>query len=200
MKSLAIEREFGSGGREVGMLVAKKLGIPYYDSELLIKTAEDKGFDVGQLKNFDEQMVGSFLYSLALAANPEQYNQQTKVYAMFQGLRTTMIDIVGAGPAVLIGRCSTEVLRDTPNVLRSFLYCSDMQQRIDRTVQGQTMSEGAAQKLIARKDRQRENYFHFFTQRNWKDRENYDMELNTASFAPAACADILAEIMQNNGY
>lgn len=196
MKSLAIEREFGSGGREIGMLVAKKLDIPYYDSELLVKTAEEKGFDVGQLKNFDEQMVGSFLYTLALAANPDQYNQQTKTYAMFQGLRTTMLEIADAGPAVLIGRCSTEILRERPNVLRAFLYCSDEDARTRRVTRNETMSEGDARKLILRKDRQRENYFHFLTQRSWKDRNNYDVELNTASFPPEETAHILIDMMQ----
>lgn len=66
MKSLAIEREFGSGGREIGMRVAELAGIPYYDGELLIKAAEAQGVSIELLKTYDEQRTGSFLYETLL--------------------------------------------------------------------------------------------------------------------------------------
>ena len=80
MRSIAIEREFGSGGREIGLLTAKLLGVPSYDGELLLDTAEHSGVDLALLRNFDERQAGSLLYDLALAANPNQYSERTRLY------------------------------------------------------------------------------------------------------------------------
>ena len=69
MKILAIEREFGSGGREIGMKVAEAAGIPYYDTNLLIEAAERFDISIGKLQEYDEKNCGSMMYNLVLAAN-----------------------------------------------------------------------------------------------------------------------------------
>lgn len=84
MKSLAIEREFGSGGREIGMRVAELAGIPYYDGELLIKAAEAQGVSIELLKTYDEQRTGSFLYDIA-AFSDYARNRKNTVYELFEG-------------------------------------------------------------------------------------------------------------------
>lgn len=135
MKSLAIEREFGSGGREIGMRVAELAGIPYYDGELLIKAAE--------------------------------------------------------GPAVFIGRCSTVILGESPRVLKSFIYSSDTEKRVERIIRTENVSETDAKYLMQKKDRDRKNYFHFWTQKEWADKSNYDILLNTSGVSTEACAQML---------
>ena len=102
MKSLAIEREFGSGGREIGMRVAELAGIPYYDGELLIKAAEAQGVSIELLKTYDEQRTGSFLYDIA-AFSDYARNRKNTVYELFEGIRRTMVNIELKGPAVFIG-------------------------------------------------------------------------------------------------
>ena len=92
MKSLAIEREFGSGGREIGMRVAELAGIPYYDGELLIKAAEAQGVSIELLKTYDEQRTGSFLYDIA-AFSDYACNRKNTVYELFEGIRRTMVNI-----------------------------------------------------------------------------------------------------------
>lgn len=99
MKSLAIEREFGSGGREIGMRVAELAGIPYYDGELLIKAAEAQGVSIELLKTYDEQRTGSFLYDIA-AFSDYARNRKNTVYELFEGIRRTMVNIELKGPAV----------------------------------------------------------------------------------------------------
>lgn len=191
MKSLAIEREFGSGGREIGMKVAKEAGIPYYDSELLRKAAEAQGISVQVLKEYDEKMTGSFLYDIAALTDLTRSFKGENIYEIFYSVQKTIEQLRMRGPAVFMGRCSTEILKDSPNVLRVFVYASDPASRIRRTVETEGVSENEAAKLIEKKDRQRKNYFKFWTQKEWKDFNNYDLELNTATLSTDECADIL---------
>lgn len=189
MKSLAIEREFGSGGREIGKLVAEKAGIPYYDGELLIKEAELRGVSLELLKDYDEQKTGSLLYNISLLANYHD-GSQNKIYEMSERLHTTIKNLELEGPAVFIGRCSTDILRN-PRTVRVYIYSSDEEKKRKRIVRTEQVSEETAGKLMKKKDKQRREYFKFWTQKEWAERGNYDMELNTGILSAEKCADIL---------
>ncbi len=195
MKSLAIEREFGSGGREIGKLVAKEAGIPYYDGELLIKEAERRGVSLDLLKEYDERKTGSILYNIALLANYGQNIKQDKIYEMCERLQDTIRNLAMQGPAVFIGRCSTEILKNNKTV-RVYIYSSDERERLNRVVCTEHVSESEAKKLIERRDQQRRSYFKFWTEKNWTDRRNYDMELNTGTLTAKECKDILLRAME----
>lgn len=190
MKSLAIEREFGSGGREIGMRVAELAGIPYYDGELLIKAAEAQGVSIELLKTYDEQRTGSFLYDIA-AFSDYARNRKNTVYELFEGIRRTMVNIELKGPAVFIGRCSTVILGESPRVLKSFIYSSDTEKRVERIIRTENVSETDAKYLMQKKDRDRKNYFRFWTQKEWADKSNYDILLNTSGVSTGACAQML---------
>lgn len=198
MKSLAIEREFGSGGREIGMRVAELSGIPYYDGELLLKAAEDQGVPVDMLKQYDEKRTGSFLYDIAAFSNYTS-NQKNSVYELFEGIRRTISNIEMQGPAVFIGRCSTEILKESPQALRVFIYSSDTEKRIKRIIQTENVSEIEARSMMQKRDKQRRNYFRFWTQKEWQDRANYDMELNTSELSIDACVEILLQAVKTPG-
>lgn len=195
MKSLAIEREFGSGGREIGLRVAKMAGIPYYDGELLARAAEEQGVSTEILEAYDEQRTGSLLYEIA-AYSDFANNRKNSVYELFDGLRHTIRKIEQQGPAVFIGRCSTDVLRDNPRVLKTFIYSSDEAKKIERIIMSEGVSEAEAKSLMNKKDKRRRNYFKFWTQKEWSDRSNYDMELNTSSVSIDDCAKILLAAME----
>lgn len=190
MKSLAIEREFGSGGREIGMRVAELAGIPYYDGELLIKAAEAQGVSIELLKTYDEQRTGSFLYDIA-AFSDYARNRKNTVYELFEGIRRTMVNIELKGPAVFIGRCSTVILGESRRVLKSFIYSSDTEKRVERIIRTENVSETDAKYLMQKKDRDRKNYFRFWTQKEWADKSNYDILLNTSGVSTEACAQML---------
>lgn len=196
MKSLAIEREFGSGGRDIGKMVADMAGIPYYDGEMLIREAEAKGVPLDLLKEYDEQKTGSVLYNIALLANYNQDMKQSKIYEVCCGIQETILNLEMQGPAVFIGRCSTEILRDNPRVVSAYLYSSEPGKRIERIMRMEKVSEEEARKLMTKKDRQRSAYFKFWTQKKWEDRKNYDMEFNTGTLDPQTCARILLAAME----
>lgn len=196
MKSIAIEREFGSGGRAIGMEVAKLAGIPYYDGNLLLKAAEDFGIRIDHLKEYDENKTGSILYNIAMLTSVNRYENQMKINEMFYGIQETIRKLEKEGPAVFIGRCSTEILKSSSNVLRVFIYSSDMNKKIHRVMDTEQVTKSEARRLMERKDRQREKYFKFWTQEDWKDRKNYDMELNTGILSIEECAEILLTKMK----
>lgn len=201
MKSIAIEREFGSGGREVGRKAAELLGIPFYDEELLLDAAEHGGADLSRLRNFDERQAGSLLYDLALAGNPNQYSERTRLYEMFSLLQGTIRRLAGEKPGVFIGRCSTNALSGKnggPRAVRAFIYASSLEGRCARVMQTEHVDESEAHRMMRRKDREREQYFRYFTQKNWGDRANYDIQLNTSTMPAEECARILVELARRD--
>ena len=195
MKSLAIEREFGSGGREVGMKVAKEAGISYYDSNLLDKVTERYGDSAHMLNVYDEKWTGSLLFNISMAAGYSQGNEQSKVYQMGYEVGETIQRLQRESPSVFIGRCATHILKDNPGVLRVFIYSSDEKKRIRRIVETENVSESEAKKMMDKRDKARRNYFRFWTQKDWADRGNYDMELNTSVLSTDECAKILLYAM-----
>ena len=197
-KSLAIEREFGSGGREIGKLVSDLAGIPYYDGNLMVKVAKEKGISLDLLKEYDEKNTGSILYNIALFASYNQGTNQSKIYVLYYEVQKAIKNLAKSGPAVFVGRCSTELLKDSGRAVSVYIYSSDTKKRIDRIMRTESVSESEAKKLMERKDRQRSDYFKYWTEKNWKDRGNYDMELNTSTLPPEECAQILLRAMGVN--
>lgn len=195
MKSLAIEREFGSGGREVGMKVAEAAGIAYYDGNLLEKVTERYGESANILNTYDEKWTGSLLFNISMAAGYSQGNDQSKIYQMGYEVGETIQRLQREGPSVFIGRCATHILKNNPNVLRVFIYSSDEKKRIQRIVETEKVSEAEARKMIDKRDKARRNYFKFWTQKDWGDRGNYDLELNTSILSTDECAKILLYAM-----
>lgn len=191
MKILAIEREFGSGGREIGMKVAEAAGIPYYDTNLLIEAAERFGISIGKLQDYDEKNCGSMMYNLALAANCLQGEDMSEIYKIQSGVKETIRRLGAEGPAVFIGRCATEIFKYHENAVRVYVYSSSTQKRINRTAKIEQISEEEARRLMEKKDRSRRNYFRFFTGNDWRDRKNYDLELNTGMIPVDECVRIL---------
>lgn len=191
MKSLAIEREFGSGGREIGKKVAKMAGIPCYDGSLMAQVAESKGVSLDMLKEYDEKKTGSVLYNIGLLASYNYNRNNSQVFELYYELQKTIKSLELQGPSVFIGRSSTEILRDNPRTVRVFIYSSNMDKRIERIVTTENVSEDQAKKLMEKKERERKEYFKFWTDKNWSDKANYDMALNTSSLSIDDCARIL---------
>lgn len=92
---------------------------------------------------------------------------------------------------MFIGRCATEILKDDKNVIRAYIYSSSEEKKVSRIVETENVPTQDAKKLMEKKDKSRRNYFRFWTEKEWSDRKNYDIELNTGTLSSDACADIL---------
>lgn len=121
---------------------------------------------------------------------------QSRIYEVCCGIQDTIRNLEMQGPAVFIGRCFTEILRGNPEVVRTYIYSSEEENKVERIVRTEKVSREQARKLMAKKDRQRSSYFKYWTQKKWEDRKNYDMELNTAELSPNVCVHILLAVMK----
>lgn len=112
-KTIVIDREYGSGGREVAKLLSEKLGIPFYDGELLVLASEKYGIDLGMMKDYDEKRMGSILYSIAMATSyASDFDKITKPYEIYEAQAKVMRQLVSEGPCIFLGRCAAEILKD----------------------------------------------------------------------------------------
>lgn len=195
MKTITISRQYGSGGRRIAALLSEKLGISFYDSNLLLIAGERYGLNPALLHEFDERKNSSFLYGLGMLA--DGYTNEDRVmlpYKLFQAQKDSIERLVKEGPCIFVGRCADQILKDRKDVLRVFVYASNMEDRVNRIKALDNISYREALDRIAEKDRQRKDYYYFHTGQEWGRKENYDLCLNTSTMGYETCINILAEL------
>lgn len=192
---ITIGRQFGSGGRHIGELVAKELGIPFLDEELITLAADNSELCKEAVKEADERSASSLLYTLAMGSTAMLH---TSHYHMPVNDKVFLVqsDIIrGAaqkGSAVIVGRCADYVLRDHPRVLSVFIYAND-DFRINNVATRGNISMSEAQSLINKTDRRRANYYNFYTGNRWGVMENYDLSLDASKLGAEKTAKLIAE-------
>ena len=197
-KIITISREYGSGGRTVGELVAKKLGIPFYDKEMVDAMAEECGFSHDFIEEIGEyaSVTNSFLFSIAVSSRLEGMTNMMSAADQLYACQANYIrELAENGPCVIVGRCSDYVLRETPNILNAFIY-ADMDFRAKHMAENYGKPENAVPRWLKEKDNRRKVYYKHYTGRNWGDPHNYDVCLNTSVLGIERAADILAAIAQ----
>ena len=165
---ITIGRQFGSGGKEIGIRVAKELGIPFYDKELLQEAAKKSGLCQKIFENFDERPK-SLLYAIAMDAYPlgfsgtagESLEQQVHL-AIFKTIR----NIAAEGPCVIIGRCADYALAEDPNLLSLFIS-APLEDRIARVAKRQKVTPEEAKSLIQKTDKRRASYCEYYASKKW---------------------------------
>ena len=169
---ICIGRQFGSGGREIGLGLAKKLGIRFYDKEILKKAAEESGIVEELFEKADEKPTNSFLYSLSMgthgqAMNFTNYNDYLTNDKLFLFQSNTIRDMAEKDSCVIIGRCADYILRGRKDMLSVFIH-APMELRIQRISRVRNVEEDAARSLIKKTDRQRANYYNFYADNDCK--------------------------------
>ena len=199
---ITIGRQFGSGGKEVGIRVAKELGIPFYDKELLQEAARKSGLCQKIFENFDERPK-SLLYAIAMDAYPlgfsgitgESLEQQVHL-AIFKTIR----QIAEEGPCVIIGRCASAILRAAGyRPLSVFIY-ADSADRTKRIAARNNLDEKRALHKAQKVDRMRKHHFDFYADTLWGEPESYDLMLSSSEYGIDGAANVIAsakEAMQH---
>ncbi len=181
---ITIGRQFGSGGHEIAVGLSEKLGIPYYDKEIIVEAAKKSGLNENLFKNAEEQTVSSFLYSVALGAYTPA-NSLTGMPFMninetiFQEQSKVIVDLANRGSCVIVGRCADYILKDRPECFRVFMY-ADLSDRIGRIKKLYNLDDKKAEDLILKTDKKRGNFYHYYTGKKWNNLENYDLCINSA--------------------
>ena len=189
---ITIVRQFGSGGKEVGIRVSKELGIPFYDKELLQEAAKKSGLCQKIFENFDERPK-SLLYAIAMDAYPlgfsgatgESLEQQVHL-AIFKTIR----NIAEEGPCVIIGRCADYALAENPNLLSLFIS-APLEDRIARVAKRQKVSPEEAKSLIQKTDKRRAAYCEYYASKKWGAVDGYDFCLNSSALGLSGTVELI---------
>ncbi len=185
---ITIGREYGSGGRFLGKLVAEKLGIAFYDNELITKAAEESGLSEVVFHNYDEKRDG-FLMSATGIYSYDMSLGQKVFLAQFDAIKK----IAAKDSCVIVGRCADYVLKDNPNLVSIFV-CAPMEDKIDRAVKYYGINPNKAQSIIIKTDKKRKSYYNFYTDRDWGKANNYDLCINSKCGIEVAVDAVVAYI------
>ncbi|MEG1641669.1 MAG: cytidylate kinase-like family protein [Synergistaceae bacterium] len=195
-KVISISREFASGGREIGKKLAERLSFAYYDKEVINEIAKDTNLSKEYLDHYSESnLTRNFPITIGhsfglvypmITPSDEVYKQQIDV----------MKKLAGEGDCVFIGRCSDYILRNM-NILRVFIYSTKMEEKIDRCKAkanvDELISDTELKKRILKVDRDRKEYYEYYTSLTWGDVKNYDLCINTARFSVDEAVEIIAK-------
>ena len=198
-KIITVSREFGSGGRTVGRLVAQQLGIPFYDSELVKQISLESGFAPKFVEEHGEHSPGNSLFSYAFAPQgvPGVMNGLSTADFLWNIQCSVILQIADQGPCVIVGRNADYILKDRPDVMNVFIH-ADKEFRAERIVRLYGNSEKTPAARLQEKDKRRRVNYQHYTGRTWGDAHNYDVCLNSGVLGVERCAEIIVDIVKNS--
>lgn len=194
-KIITISRQFGSGGRGIGKLLADRLDIPFYDKELIELASKESGIDERIFKSEGEetgrfyQVLGAIGYALGSPAGGiYEYSINDQLYLVQANI---IEQLANEGPCVIVGRCADYVLADREDVLNIY-FCADMDERLRRVIDEYHV-EDADEAMLCKVDKRRSNYYQYYTDRVWGKAENYDLCINTGKFDTDAIIGMIVD-------
>ena len=195
---VTISRQFGSGGRTVGHLVAQALDIPFYDKELVEQIALESGFAPKFVEEHGEHSPGKTLFSYAFAPQgvPGVMNGMSTADFLWHIQCGTILQLAEQGPCVIVGRNADYILKDRGDVLHTYIH-ADLDFRADRIVRLYGESEKSPIARLQEKDKRRKVNYQHYTGRTWGDADNYDISLNTAVVGVENAAKIIVDLVKN---
>lgn len=196
---ITIARGYGSGGRTIGKMLAKELGVNCYDREILRLASDDSGINEELFARADEKLKGSLLFKVAknvykgelippdsdkFVSNDNLFNYQAKV----------LKELAQKESYVVIGRCADYILKDMNNIIRIFVH-APMEHCIDVVEDMSSLSRKEIEQFIFKTDKYRAEYYSHYTGKDWNDARNYDLCLNTEELSFEKCVEIVKNYM-----
>lgn len=210
-KIITISREYGSGGRLIGKLVAESLGYDFYDKEIIDMAAQESGLSPDFIKKTEQNLSSGFLYNLLLGssysgtANGASSINGTQMLPLadqvFNAERKVILDLAKKGNCVIVGRCADYILNtsdevDSKSLLNVFIY-GNLEEKLKRIEELYKEPEQAAKKTIQQIDKRRANHYNTFTEATWGDRKNYDIMINSSTAGIEETARLISEIAKH---
>ena len=188
---ITISREYGSGGRYVGRMIADKLGIKFYDKDLIVKLADVTGLSEEYIEKTEEkrsplEILNNGFYA-GLSNSDELFIRESELIK----------DIAAKESCVIIGRCADFILKDKKNVLKVFIS-GTMENKIKRAVNIFKIDEKNAAKEINRINKLRASHYKYYTGREWNDASNYDICINSDLYGVEKTADLICDLVKEN--
>lgn len=194
---IALNREYGSGGKEVAEKLSKRLGIQAYDEDIADLAAKHSGIRKDYFEKVDEKPTDSFLYMLAMntftmnsSINP--FDNTLSSDKLFNKQAEVIQEIADKGDAIIVGRCAGYILREEPKCIRIYL-CADKEFRLKRIMESDHLDEKEAMKKIHSMDRKRDSYFGYYAGQDWKACNTYDLTICTSAIGIDKAVDLICQ-------
>lgn len=198
---ITVGRQYGSGGREIGTMLAEKLGIAYYDDMLLKEAAKESGLCEDLFHSFDERPK-SFLYSVAMDPYSFSMNHVMPKGSIEQQVYLATYDTIkklaDKGPCVLIGRCADYALKDRDDVINLFIT-APLENRIERVARRNGITRDEAKERIKRTDKSRASYYNYYSSKDWGDAKSYDLCIDSSLLGIEGTVELLERLVTLKG-
>ncbi|MDL2259052.1 cytidylate kinase-like family protein [Eubacteriales bacterium OttesenSCG-928-K08] len=178
---IAISRQFGSGGREIGLAVAHQLGIPCYDKELIALAAKHGELDQTRLADFDEKKESPWLYSVLYEGNDNVAKGEPVSAVLFKLQSEIIRTIAQTENAVIIGRCADHILRDSGAKLLTVFIAAPFDERVKRKMELEQLDQKHTEALVRKTDKQRRLYYQSNTNWRWGDASHFDLYFDSCT-------------------
>ena len=190
---ITISREFGSGGRFIGEEVAKKLGISYYDKDIIGQIAEQSGFSPEYIRENAELSPKKGLFAYAFSGR--DITGKSVEDMVYEAQRNVILKIAEKESCVIIGRNADFILKDREDVLNVFIH-GDMPEKVQRICKLNNVAEDNAAKMITETDKRRRTNYNFYTDQKWGMASNYSLSLNSSQLGYERCEEIILECVK----
>ena len=182
-KVITINRQYGSGGREIGRKLAEAYEVPFYDNEIISRAAKESGFAEAAFENAEEKATNSLLYSIAMGMNI--FSAQDIGYAglslddrIFLAQANVVRKVAESGPCVIVGRCADYILREREDLINVFITAA-VDFRIRRSIDIDMLPKAKAAEIVLKKDKTRANYYKYHVGERWDNVLNYDLAIRS---------------------
>lgn len=195
---VTIGRQFGSGGHEIGEKLAKKLGIKFYDKELIKLIAKQSGLCEKVLESYDEKPTNSLLYSIVMDIYPSvMYTGPTIDQQIYQA-NYDAIKKLSEQSCVIVGRCADYILRDCPDLVSVFVHAND-DFRAARIAEEYQVPDAKARDMLTKTDKKRASYYNFQSEKRWGAASSYNLCLESSTIGIEGSVDVLETYIRNRG-
>lgn len=197
-KVITISREYGAGGHSIGKRVAQELGIEIYDKDIVRETAKASGFELELVEQEGEDVSTTSYFLKSLIAGSVHYHDPQE--AIHDVQRAIILKFAQEGPCVILGRCADEILRDSGiETLNVFIHADDLHRAVRISKETGVTNATELQKMIAKKDTSRRNYYARYTGKKWGDSHNYDLTLDSGKLGDDLCVKLIVDAARSMG-
>lgn len=191
---IVIGRQFGSGGHELGKMLAEKLSYKFYDEDIIQMAAGSTGYAPDYISERDEKMTNSLIYDLVSQMYAYSNEYATPDDAIFKAESDVVKELAAKGNCVIVGRCADFILRNYPKCLKVYFF-APMKYKIERIIKKENLSQKEAEKKIQQTDKKRAEHYRYYTHRIWGMASNYDVCINT-SFGEQHVENMIMEMLK----
>ena len=191
-KVITISREYGAGGHTIGKRVAQELGIEIYDKDIVRETVRASGFETEVVQEEEEDVSKASTFLKSLCSSSVHYRDPQEVIHEVQ--TAVILQFAKKGPCVILGRCADDIQRESDmDVLNVFIHADDLHRAVRISEMTGITNATELQKLMAKKDSSRRNYYEHYTHKKWGDSHNYDLTLDSGKLGVDLCVQMIVE-------